>query len=51
MAITVIEYNDLEQVNNLFWSQSHDANIDRYRSNSVFRGIPNILSIFCYMHL
>ena len=42
MAITVIEYNDLEQVNNLFWSQSHDANIDRYRSNSVFRGIPNV---------
>lgn len=41
MSINEVKITTLEQINELIWNQEQDMSIDRYRTNSLFRGLPS----------
>ena len=39
--INNIQISTIEQLNDLFWDQREEGEIERYRSNCLYRGLPN----------
>ena len=41
MPYTVVEIKTIDQLNQLIWNQYEELNSKRFRSNSIYRGLPN----------
>ncbi len=41
MSVTTVEITTIEQVSNLLWTNEFEEDKKRFRSNAVFRGLPN----------
>ena len=41
MSINEVRITTIEQINELIWKQEQETAIDRYRANSIFRGLPS----------
>lgn len=42
MAVKTVNITTIEQINDMIWEQNLEPSINRYRSNYLFRGLPNI---------